>query len=126
MPYVNTVLREFLLIGGYPEYFSDGNPSLWQKRLVDDIIEQGLYRDIVSIYRIKTPGKLEKLLFIIADNNGQDFNVKTIADTIGYDNETVSVYLTYRCEYAAANPSLPYGKNPRACTKYVSVRGYKP
>jgi len=94
-PYVNEALQEFLLIGGYPEYFLDSNVVVWQKRLVEDIIGQGLYRDIVNIYRIKAPDKLEKLLFFIADNNGQDFNMKTIADTIGCDNETVSVYLTY-------------------------------
>ena len=94
-PYVNAALQEFLLIGGYPEYFSESGAARWQKRLVDDIIGQGLYRDIVSIYRIKTPDKLEKLLFFIADNNGKNFNMKTIADTIGCDNETVSAYLTY-------------------------------
>lgn len=94
-PYVNAALQAFLLIGGYPEYFLDSNVALWQKRLVEDIIGQGLYRDIVSIYKIKAPDKLEKLLFFIADNNGQDFNMKTIADTIGCDNETVSSYLTY-------------------------------
>ena len=94
-PYASAILQEFLLIGGYPEYFLDGNVLLWQKRLVEDIIGQGLYRDIVSIYKIKAPDKLEKLLYFIADNNGQDFNMKTIADTIGCDNETVSVYLTY-------------------------------
>ena len=94
-PYVNAALQEYLLIGGYPEFFMDGNSALWQKRLVDDIIGQGLYRDIVNIYKIKAPDKLEKLLFFIAANNGQDFNMKTIADTIGCDNETVSTYLTY-------------------------------
>jgi len=94
-PYVNAALQAFLLIGGYPEYFMDDNTTLWQKRIVDDIIGQGLYRDIVSIYKIKAADKLEKLLFFIADNNGQDFNMKTIADTIGCDNETVSTYLTY-------------------------------
>jgi hypothetical protein len=73
----------------------DNNTTLWQKRIVDDIIGQGLYRDIVSIYKIKAADKLEKLLFFIADNNGQAFNMKTIADTIGCDNETVSTYLTY-------------------------------
>ena len=88
-------MQKYLIIGGYPEYFSEGNAALWQKRLVDDIIGQGLYRDIVSIYRIKAPDKLEGLLFFIADNNGQSFNMKTIADTIGCDNETVSTYLTY-------------------------------
>ena len=94
-PYVNEVLKEYLLIGGYPEYFHDGNAVLWQKRLLDDIVGQGLYRDIVSIYKIKAPDRLEKLLFFVADNNGQAFNMKTIADTIGCDNETVSSYLTY-------------------------------
>jgi len=94
-PYVNAALQEYLLIGGYPEYFPDGISALWQKRLIDDIIGQGLYRDIVSIYKIKAPDKLEKLLFFIADNHGWDFSMKTIADTIGCDNETVSAYLTY-------------------------------
>ena len=94
-PYLFAVLQEFLLVGGYPEYFEGGNATLWQKRLVEDIVGLGLYRDIVSIYRIKTPDKLEKLLFFIADNNGQDFSIKTIADTIGCDNETVNTYLTY-------------------------------
>jgi len=94
-PYVNAALQKFLLIGGYPEYFSDNCEALWQKRLVDDIVGHGLYRDIVSVYKIKALDKLEKLLFFIADNNGQDFNMNTIADTIGCDNETVSAYLTY-------------------------------
>jgi len=94
-PYVNQALQEFILIGGYPEYFSEIDLRLWQKRLVDDIIGQGLYRDIVSIHKINSPDKLEKLLFFISDNNGKDFNMKTIADTIGCDNETVNNYLTY-------------------------------
>jgi len=36
----------------------------------------------------------------------------------------VRLDLTYRYEYATVNPSLPYGKNPRAYTENVSVRGY--
>jgi predicted AAA+ superfamily ATPase len=110
-PYVNNALREFLLIGGYPEYFSDGNRTLWQKRLAEDIIGQGLYRDIVSIYKIKAPDKLEKLLFFIADNNGQDFNMKSIADTIGCDNETVSAYLTYLSQAYMAIVLSSYSPN---------------
>jgi predicted AAA+ superfamily ATPase len=94
-PYVNAALKEFLLLGGYPEYFSGGSAALWQKRLAEDMVSQGLYRDIVSVYRIKSPDKLEKLLFFIAGNNGQDFNIKTVADTVGCDNETVNAYLHY-------------------------------
>ena len=127
-PYANAALREFLLIGGYPEYFSDNNLQLWQKRLADDIIGQGLYRDIVSIYRIKTPDKLEKLLFFIADNNGQDYSMKTIADTIGCDNETVSIYLTYLSQayltVVLSNYSTNAGKSTRKNkTLYVLDNG---
>src|SRR5690606_34533043 len=68
-PYINQVLKEYLLVGGYPEYFEVMNFTLWQKRLVGDIIGQGLYRDIVRIYRINSPERLEKLLYFITANN---------------------------------------------------------
>ena len=110
-PYINAALQVFLLIGGYPEYFMSENTNLWQKRLVDDIIGQGLYRDIVRIYKIKAADKLEKLLFFIADNNGQDFNMKTIADTIGCDNETVSTYLKYLSQAYIAIELSNYAPN---------------
>ena len=94
-PYAVAALNEFLLIGGYPEYFSDASAALWQKRLVEDIIGQGLYRDIVGVHKVKTPDKLEKLLYFIAGNYGKSFSVKAIADSIGCDNETVGAYLSY-------------------------------
>ncbi|MEG1142488.1 MAG: ATP-binding protein [Clostridia bacterium] len=94
-PYVNKVLDEYLLIGGYPEYFEVNDIKLWQKRLVEDIIGQGLYRDIISIFNIKNPNMLEKLIYFITANIGQTFNYKTIADTIGADNETVQNYISF-------------------------------
>ena len=94
-PYVNKVLKEYLLYGGYPEYFTVQNGALWQKRLVEDNIGQGLYRDIINVYNIKNPERLERLLYFVAANNGQDFNFKTIGDTINCDGETVSGYLSF-------------------------------
>lgn len=94
-PYVNKALKEYLMVGGYPEYFIVNNQALWQKRLVEDIIGQGLYRDIISVYSIKNPERLERLLYFIASNNGQDFNFRTIAETLGCDGETVSGYLSF-------------------------------
>lgn len=94
-PVINRILKEYLLVGGYPEYFTTPSLALWQKRLIDDIIGQGLYRDIINVYHIKNPERLENLLFFVAANTGQDFNYKTIADTIGCDNETVSGYLSF-------------------------------
>lgn len=93
--FIHGILKEYLLVGGYPEYFTTSHLALWQKRLIDDIIGQGLYRDIINVYHIKNPERLENLLFFVAANTGQDFNYKTIADTLGCDNETVSVYLSF-------------------------------
>ena len=48
-PLISGILKEYLLVGGYPEYFTTPNIALWQKRLIDDIIGQGLYRDIINV-----------------------------------------------------------------------------
>jgi len=110
-PYLNKILKEYLLFGGYPEYFSVPSRALWQKRLVEDIIGQGLYRDIINVYSIKNPERLERLLYFIASGNGQDFNYKTIADTLHCDGETVSGYLSF-LEQAYLITSLDnYSKN---------------
>lgn len=89
------ILREYLLVGGYPEYFEGTSILLWQKKLAEDIIIRGLYRDIVSIYSIKNPEMLEKLLYFVADNNGQPHAYATLADTLGVDFSTISNYITY-------------------------------
>jgi predicted AAA+ superfamily ATPase len=94
-PYANRVLKEYLLFGGYPEYFTVPGNALWQRRLAEDIVGQGLYRDIIGVYSIKNPERLERLLYFVAANNGQGFSYKTIADTLGCDGETVSGYLSF-------------------------------
>ena len=92
---INKMLKEYLLSGGYPEYFENQNILIWQKRLVEDIITKGLYRDIVSIYNIKTPEILEKLMFFVAANQGQAFSFTSIAQTMGVDAVTISSYIAY-------------------------------
>lgn len=92
---INSLLREYLMVGGYPEYFDMDNIAMWPKRLNDDIIAQGIYRDIVSIHRIKNPEILERLMFFIAANQGQAFSYSTLGQTIGVDTVTVSSYIKY-------------------------------
>ncbi len=92
---IGKILKEYLLSGGYPEYFENTNLLIWQRRLVEDIVTKGLYRDIVSIYNIKSPEVLEKLMFFIAANQGQAFAYTSIAQTIGVDTVTVASYVNY-------------------------------
>jgi len=92
---MNKVIKNYLLVGGYPEYFDTENILLWQRRLADDIISRGLYRDIVSIYNIKNPEILEKLMYYIAANNGGEYAYSSIAQTLGVDTSTISSYINY-------------------------------
>jgi len=92
---MNKIVKSHLLVGGYPEYFDTNNMLLWQKRLVDDIISRGLYRDIVGIYNIKNPEILERLMYYIAANSGGEFSYSNIAQTLGVDTVTISSYINY-------------------------------
>ena len=91
----NKILKEYLISGGYPEYFENTNILLWQKRLVEDIITKGIYRDIISVYRIKAPKILEQLLFVIAENQGNALSYSRLAQIMSIDTVTVLNYLKY-------------------------------
>ncbi|MBS3937168.1 MAG: ATP-binding protein [Peptococcaceae bacterium] len=94
-PQVNKLLQEYLLVGGYPEYFETDNLLAWQKRLAEDIVSRGLYRDIVSVFNVKNPEVLERLLYLIAENTSQGQAYATLAANLGVDALTVSSYLSY-------------------------------
>ena len=92
--YLN-LLRQYFLYGGYPESFEYRSVQQWHKTLREDVIFQGLYRDVVSIYGVKNPLALENLLAYIAGNQGQSFSLSSIGQTIGLDFATVNNYLKY-------------------------------
>ena len=54
------------------------------------------------------------MLYFIAENSGQIFNNKTLADTLGVDNETIQNYLQFlNISYLIISLKLfnKYGKN---------------
>jgi predicted AAA+ superfamily ATPase len=108
---MNKVVKTYLLVGGYPEYFENGDILLWQKRLTGDIISRGLFRDIVGIYNIKNPEILEKILYYIAANNGGEFSFTSLAQTFGVDTVTISTYLRYLAQAFFVNVFENYSSN---------------
>ncbi len=127
-PSVNLVLKEYLLGGGYPEYFSTDNFYLWQKRLVDDIMEKGLYRDIVAVHGIKQPAVLEQLVYYIASNQGQAFSYTSIGNDLKTDTATVIQYISYLAQAKLIQPVEFYAKSMATIKKkniklYVSDNG---
>lgn len=108
---VQKILKDYILIGGYPEYFEVRDIEIWQKQLSEDIIARGIYKDILTIYNIKSPEILEKLLYYIAANNSQTFAFSGIANTFGIDTITIMTYLSYLKQAFLINILENYSNN---------------
>lgn len=108
---IQRILKRYILVGGYPEYFEIRDIEVWQKQLAEDIITRGIYKDILTIYNIKSPEILEKLLYYIAANNSQNFSYSGIANTFGIDTVTIMTYLGYLKQAFLINILENYSNN---------------
>lgn len=108
---IHKILKEYILVGGYPEYFEDRDIEIWQRHLADDIITRGIYKDILTIYNIKSPEILEKLMYYIADNNAQTFSYSSMAGNFGVDTVTLMSYVGYLKQAFLINVLENYSTN---------------
>ncbi len=108
---IQKILKRYMLVGGYPEYFEVKDIEVWHKQLSEDIITRGIYKDILTIYNIKSPEILEKLLYYIATNNSQTFAYSGIGDTFGIDTVTIMTYLGYLKQAFLINILENYSSN---------------
>lgn len=108
---IQKILKKYILVGGYPEYFEVKDIEVWQKQLTEDIITRGIYKDILTMYNIKSPEILEKLLYYIASNNAQTFAYSGIASTFGIDTVTIMTYLGYLKQAFLINILENYSNN---------------
>lgn len=108
---IQKILKQYILVGGYPEYFEVKDIEIWQKQLSEDIITRGIYKDILTMYNIKSPEILEKLLYYIAANNSQAFAYSGIANTFGIDTVTIMTYLGYLKQAFLINILENYSNN---------------
>jgi len=103
--------NEYLVAGGYPEYFKENDIRMWQDTLLSDVIEKTVYRDIAVLYQIKNPQYLEKILIYIAQNNCQPVSFNKIAQALSISTDTI-INLIYYLESTYLIGSLPlYSKN---------------
>ena len=108
---IQKILKKYMLVGGYPEYFEIQDIEVWQKQLSEDIISRGIYKDILTMYNIKSPEILEKMLYYIAANNAQTFSYSGIASTFGIDTVTIMTYLGYLKQAFLINILENYSNN---------------
>lgn len=81
---------EYLRLGGYPEYVLRPDPSYFA-----DLVNNILYKDIVSLYQLKNPDLLKDLLLLLADRNGHHTTYSKLASVLALNNDTVKEYVYY-------------------------------
>lgn len=118
------VFSEYLEAGGFPSIF-DADPPLRSKLIMEDIIEKALYRDAVSLYKIKNPEILEKLFIYLVTSTAQTGNINNISSTIGLSRLYTSKYITYlKNAYfilAFKKYSRSAGKTARSLEKFYCI-----
>lgn len=85
----------YLLVNGYPELIQESDPAYCAKRL-DDYVKLTLIHDLYRFYNIRaTTRVLEDLLALLAGQSGGLTSYRSIAETLGLEERTLSQYLDY-------------------------------
>ncbi len=88
-------LGQYFDTGGYPEWFKIRDMEQWQRTIVEDYFALILFRDIVSVFKVKDPILLEKMVRDIAAISTNRFTYKGLSERLDIDRETVKLYLYY-------------------------------
>lgn len=118
-------LDEYMLVGGFPEWFETKSVRKWQIKLRGDIVKKVIYDDIASTYGVKNAFKLEVLLGLLAALQSRIYSYNSIANTLKIDNETSEQYVNYLKEsfliFELRNYAASAEKRIRKNYKYVLV-----
>lgn len=96
---VKDAFEEYLLVGGFPEWFEirgmDDAMDRWFRMLVNDIPKKAIYEDIVNLFGIRNPRFLELIFAFIAANQSRILAYETINDVAKLDRATLINYLEF-------------------------------
>lgn len=81
---------DYLKIGGYPEYVLKMDPAYFS-----DLINNILYKDIVSMYQLRNPDLLKDLFLLIGDRTGHITTYSKLASILSLKTDTVKEYMYY-------------------------------
>jgi len=95
------LLDRFLLIGGFPELLDRTTDDLENSLLISqdvlrkDAIERAIYKDIPQVTGISEPMKLERLLYILANQMTGLVRPKALANSAGLSVPTLESYMRH-------------------------------
>lgn len=83
-----TLLEEYLMKGGYPEYVLAEDPEYFPN-LIDSIV----YKDFVEYFNIKNLDLVKDLFGLLADRAGSHASLSKLGNVLGVTKETVREYV---------------------------------
>ena len=89
------LFEKYLNRGGFPHLLEVNEPSLWEKLLREDVLEKVIYRDLVGLYGIREPEKLEKTFLYLSNITGQILNFSNLAKNLGISRQHLEKYIFY-------------------------------
>lgn len=105
-------LESFLVFGGYPEIFTTENMKSKHK-LLREIAESYLYKDILELESIKKSEKIYKLLKLLAFQIGHEVSINELSVNLELNNETVRRYIDLLEKSFVIFRLSALSKNPR-------------
>jgi len=105
-----SLLNEFIVYGGYPEVALAENAGEKQKAL-NSIFDLYIKKDFAEYAKTEKLRSADKLMRLLAINNGQAANCANYASIAGIDARTVSNYLTILEETFIIATLHPYFRN---------------
>lgn len=87
--------KEYLLVGGFPEWFEVKSIDKWFELIIDDVPKKAIYEDIAKLFEIKSPRILEVIFSFIAANQSRILAYETINDIAKLNRVTLVNYVEF-------------------------------
>lgn len=88
---IEKLLPVLLIYGSYPEVYLSNEQE--KRRLLNEISESYLYKDILELQQIRNPASLNKLLQALALQLGSEVSISELSKLVSLDFKTVERYI---------------------------------
>lgn len=92
---LSEAFKEYLLVGGFPEWFEVRDIKRWFSRLINDVPKKALYEDLVELFGIKSPKTLERMLVFMLANQSRVLSFESINEIARVDRGTLVNYIEF-------------------------------
>lgn len=108
----DALITPVLIYGLYPAVYQEGDP-LKKQRLLSQITESYLFKDILSFQKVRNSKAIQNLARALAYQIGSEVNETELAGRLGIDRKTVNSYIDILEQAFVVIRLFPYSKNQR-------------